>query len=77
MTDLYPTMTRRKLLSAVGRGHIVIANGVTLWRIDGGWNKRCESAIREQLAAGWVVLGADGCTYELTETGRAVLDGAR
>jgi len=77
MTDLFPTLTRRKLLTAVAAKRVVVANGVTVWRKDRSFHHRCDSAIREQLAAGWVVLGADGCTYELTEAGRAVLDGAR
>lgn len=77
MSDLYPTKTRLKLLTAVAHRRVVIANGVTLWRSDGGFNRRCESAIREAVAAGWAVLGGDGATYELTDAGRAVLDGAR
>ena len=77
MTDLYPTMTRRKLLAAVAHGRIVISQSFILWRVDHGYNRRCESAVREQVVAGWIRLGPDGCTYELTDTGRAVLDGAR
>lgn len=76
MSDLFPTKTRLKLLTAVEHQRIVVANGVTLWRSDGGWNRRCESAVREAAAAGWVVLGGEG-RYELTAAGRAVLDGAR
>ena len=76
MTDLYPTKTRLAFLGAVKRRRIVkTGSGATMWRLDAGYSRRCESAAREAAAAGWVALGADGCTYELTEVGRAVLDG--
>lgn len=73
MSDLYPTRNRVKLLVAAAHGRIVIANDITMWRSDGGWNRRCDAMAREAEAAGWLALGADGCTYELTETGRALV----
>jgi hypothetical protein len=75
-TDLYPTLTRRKLLRAVEHHRVVAANGVVLWHTDGGYSHRCDAKIRELEAAGWVLLGVGG-VYELTDDGRAVLDGAR
>jgi hypothetical protein len=77
MTTLYPTKTRLKLLTAIGNGRVGITNGLTLWRTDGAFNRRCDAQAREVAAAGWARLGADGCTYELTDAGRSVLDGAR
>jgi hypothetical protein len=73
---LYPTKTRRGLLRAVDHGRVFTANGIVLRRTDGGMNQRCDVAVRELEAAGWVRLGDVG-TYELTAAGRDVLDGAR
>jgi hypothetical protein len=73
---LYPTKTRLDLLRAVDCGRIFTANGITLRRIDGWVNRRCDVAVRELQAAGWVRMGTAG-TYELTGEGRDVLDGAR
>jgi hypothetical protein len=72
--------TRRDLLRAVAHRRVTAANGIILRRTDGernlNLNRRCDAAVRELEAAGWVRLGDVG-TYELTEVGRDVLDGAR
>jgi hypothetical protein len=69
--------TRLDLLAAVSRGRVNLANGIILRHTRGSLNQRCDVTIREFEAAGGVVLGADGGTYELTGAGRAVLGGAR
>jgi hypothetical protein len=73
---LYPTKTRRDLLRAVDHRRVFTANGIVMRRTDGGMNRRCDTAIRELKAAGWVLLAGNG-TYELTGAGRDVLDGPR
>jgi hypothetical protein len=78
MSDLYPTKTRLDLLRAVAYGRVTVSPGSQIiHRTESSFSRRCDSAIREQEAVGWVRLGADGGTYEPTEAGRAVLDGAR
>lgn len=71
------TRARRDLLTAVGRGRVNIANGIILRHTRGSMNQRCDRDIRAFEEAGWVVLGADGGTYELTDAGRAAAGGAR
>jgi hypothetical protein len=76
MNDLYHTKTRLDLLRAVAHDRVFTANGITLRRTEVSLNRRCDVAIRELEAAGWVRMG-DAGTYELTDAGRDVLDGAR
>jgi hypothetical protein len=40
-----------------------------------GGHHRVDGSVREMRRAGWVRLGDDGGTYQLTDVGRAVLDG--
>lgn len=72
----YPTKTRLDLLRAVDYRRVFTANGITVRRTEARLNRRCDAVVRELEAAGWVRLG-DAGTYELTEVGRDVLDGAR
>jgi hypothetical protein len=76
--SLYPTKTRLDLLRAVDYGRVFTANGIIVRRTDGAQtlNRRCDAAIREFQAAGWVRMG-NADTYELTDAGRDLLDGAR
>lgn len=70
---------RRRILAATGRGRVMRGDtGVGIYLHGGGskgFSGRCDGAVQQLLEAGWVRLGADGSTYELTEDGRAVLDG--
>jgi hypothetical protein len=73
---LYPTKTRLDLLRAVDYRRVFTANGITVRRTEAGPNRRCDAVVREIEAAGWVRLGNTG-TYELTDAGRDLLEGAR
>jgi hypothetical protein len=75
--SLYPTKTRLTLLGAIDRGKVKLSHsGVILRYTNGHANRRADASTRELEQAGWVRLGPDGGTYELTGDGRAVLDGA-
>jgi hypothetical protein len=75
VSDLYPTKTRRDLLGAVDRGQVYLTEkGQIMRRGDDYFPRTCTAAMRELVPAGWVRLGP-GSVYELTDTGRAVLDG--
>lgn len=69
---------RRTLMAAVDRGQVTrSAGGVILYRTrHAGFNHRVDNRVRELMRAGWVRLGRDGGTYQLTDAGRAALDGA-
>jgi hypothetical protein len=68
--------TRRELLDAISRGRVHRTfKGTIIRQMGGSFNRRCETGVREFEAAGWVRLGDDQSTYELTEDGRAALDG--
>jgi hypothetical protein len=76
--DLYPTRDRRGLLVAIDKGQVYWSlSGLLTWRAPGrGQNQRVGRRVRELVDAGWVrELGDDRPAYELTDTGRAVLDG--
>lgn len=76
MSELFPTKTRRNLLTAVHRQRVTRSPaGVVMRRGDHGFKTRAEAAVREVEAAGWVQLGDDGGTYELTDAGRAAMGG--
>jgi hypothetical protein len=75
VSDLHPTLTRRKLLTAVQGGRIRRTQKGNVIHADGALNRRADAAIREVEAAGWVRLGPDGGTYELTDDGRNVIGG--
>jgi hypothetical protein len=66
---------RRDLLAAIDRGRVNVANGIILRHTRGAMNQRCDRDVRAFEEAGWVVLGADGGTYELTDAGRAEIAG--
>ena len=76
MTDLYPTKTRLGLLRAVDNGRVKLSHSGAIIRASSYANRRADASTRELMQAGWVQLGPDGGTYELTGDGRAVLDGA-
>lgn len=70
--------TRRELLDAIHRGRVHRTfKGTVIRQMGGSFNRRCDVAVREFEAAGWVKLGADASTYELTDAGQAALDGDR
>jgi hypothetical protein len=68
---------RRRILAAAGRGRVTRgATGVGIYLRGsgtGGTSGRCDGAVKQLLDAGWVRLGADGSTYEPTDTGRQML----
>jgi len=66
---------RRQLLTAVSNGRVYRSmGGCDMWAVRRGQNKRVERRLRELVNAGWVVLGTDGRTYGLTDTGRTALE---
>jgi hypothetical protein len=76
---LAPNRERRRILAAAGRGRVTRGDtGAGIYLRGGGsrgYSGRCDGAVQQLLEAGWVRLGDDGGTYELTDAGRAVLDG--
>jgi DNA-binding transcriptional regulator PaaX len=76
--SLYPTKTRLALLQAVADNDVwKIADGDTIDLIEGGHSeRRVTAAIAEMERAGWVALHDVG-RWELTDAGRAVLDGRK
>lgn len=77
-----PTLNRerRKILEAAGRGRVTRgATGVGIYlRGSGntGSSGRCDGAVKKLIEAGWLRLGADGSTYEPTDTGWQLIGGA-
>lgn len=79
-TDLYPTPTRLALLRAVDAADVI--EGLTEDTDGDTWllaqspygHRRVTARILDAQGAGWVTLHADGVTWRLTDTGRAVLD---
>lgn len=77
MTALHPTRTRLDLLRAIDGGTVTLRqSGAVIRAMRKGGHHRVDGSVREMRRAGWVRLGDDGGTYELTGAGRAVLDGA-
>lgn len=67
---------RQALLDAVSRGRVYRSLKHCDMRMERGrMNQRVDRALRELREAGWVELGADGRTYQLTSAGGVVLEG--
>jgi hypothetical protein len=84
VSDLYPTPSRLDLLRAVAAGEVFGSHHhkTMKWRVRWG-QATVTSRVTELAVAGWVGVGAStGWSYyarkpyELTDAGRAVLDGA-
>ena len=79
MAELHLNRDRRKILAAAARGRVTLGEtGIGIYLRgsgEAGLSGRCDGAVRQMEAAGWLRLGDDGGTYEPTETGRALLDG--
>jgi hypothetical protein len=78
VTELVLNRTRRNVLAAVSHGRVTLNDaGHPFLRIRNGYSHRCDKDINLFLAAGWIVLGDDQATYQLTDAGQAVMDGGR
>lgn len=84
--DLYPTKSRLALLEAIAQGHVydlhdderdTITTFDTTGAEDGIPARRVTARVDEMVRAGWVCIGRDDVTWELTDAGRAVLDNDR
>lgn len=79
MAELHLNRERRRILSAAARGRVTRGEtGIGIYLRgsgDTGMSGRCDGAVKQLVAAGWLRLGDDGGTYEPTDTGRALLDG--
>lgn len=74
MTAPIINRSRANLLGATDRGHVYRSyGGCDLRQVRRGQNQRVDRRLRELREAGWVELGPDGRTYQLTDAGRGAL----
>ncbi len=76
MAELFINRARRALLVETGRGRVELIAGTQMIvrRGRGAFNFRCDTAVRELVAAGYATAPAEGTTvFRLTPLGEEAL----
>jgi hypothetical protein len=79
VSDLYPTKTRLGLLRDAAAGRVRSEHGNIIATDSDGGRRTVSAAVEELCVAGWLKPGevrAARRQYDITDAGRALLDGA-